>query len=45
MALLKNSWARFETEGSGTVDSVVASDTRGPRFESRHRQLLLDIIL
>ena len=26
----------------GSVDSAIASDTRGPRFESSHRQLLLN---
>ena len=26
----------------GTVDSAVASDTRGPGFESSHRRLLLN---
>ena len=31
--------------GCGTVGSAVASDTRGPGFESSHRQLLLNIYL
>ena len=29
--------------GCGTVDSAVASDIRGPGFESSHRQLLLNM--
>ena len=28
--------------GCGSVDRAVASDTRGPRFESSHLQLLLN---
>ena len=28
----------------GTVDSMVASDSRGPGFESSHRQILLNIL-
>ena len=28
--------------GCGTVGNAVASDTRGPGFESSHRQLLLN---
>ena len=31
--------------GCGAVGRAVASDTRGPRFESSHRQLLLNIYL
>ena len=31
--------------GCGAVGRVVASDTRGPGFESSHRQLLLNIYL
>ena len=31
--------------GCGAVDRAVTSDTRGPRFESTHRQLLLNIYL
>ena len=31
--------------GCGVVDRGVASDTRGPGFESSHRQLLLNIYL
>ena len=27
--------------GGGSVGKAVASDTRGPRFESRHRQIFL----
>ena len=30
--------------GCGTVDSVFASNTRGPGFESSHRLLLLNIL-
>ena len=29
--------------GCGKVDSMVTSDNRGPRFESGHRQFLLNI--
>ena len=29
----------------GSVDSAIASDTRGPRFESSHRQLLFNFSL
>ena len=35
-----NNWEKAGS-GCGTVDSTVASDTRGPGFESSHRQLLL----
>ena len=35
----------FEGSGCGAVGRAVASDTRGPRFESSHRQLLLNIYL
>ena len=31
--------------GCGAVGRAVASNTRGPRFESSHRQLLLNIYL
>ena len=31
--------------GCGAVGRAVASDTRGPGFESSHRQLLLNIYL
>ena len=31
--------------GCGSVGRAVASDTRGPRFESSHRQNLLNICL
>ena len=31
--------------GCGAVGRVVASNTRGPGFESSHRQLLLNIYL
>ena len=31
--------------GCATVGRAVASDTRGPGFESSHRQLLLNIYL
>ena len=31
--------------GCGTVDCEVVSETRRPRLESSHRQLLLDIYL
>ena len=31
--------------GCGAVGRTVASETRGPRFESSHRQLLLNIYL
>ena len=31
--------------GCGAVGRAVASDTRGPRFESSHWQLLLNIYL
>ena len=31
--------------GCGAVGRAVAYDTRGPRFESSHRQLLLNIYL
>ena len=31
--------------GCGSVGRVVASDTRGPQFESSHRQNLLNICL
>ena len=33
----------FGALGSGIVDSAVASDTRGPGFESSHRQQLLNM--
>ena len=32
-----------EGSGCGSVGRAVASDTRGPRFESSHRQNLLNI--
>ena len=32
----------FVGSGCGTVGRMVASDTRGPRFESSHQQLLLN---
>ena len=37
----------MEVQGSGcgAVGGVVAYDTRGPGFESSHRQLLLNIYL
>ena len=31
-----------EGSGCGTLDKVVAFDNKGPRFESSHRQLLLN---
>ena len=34
-----------EGSGCGTVGRAVAYDTRGPGFESSHRQLLLNIYL
>ena len=38
---------KVKTKGSGcgAVGRAVAYDTRGPRFESSHRQLLLNIYL
>ena len=36
---------RVKGRGYGAVGRVVASDTRGPRIESSHRQLLLNIYL
>ena len=42
--LKKLSWiCKFGQDLCGAVDSTVASDTRGPGFESRRRQLLLNI--
>ena len=35
----------FQGSGCGAVGRVVASDTRGPEFESSHWQLLLNIYL
>ena len=35
----------FLGSGCGAVGRAVAYDTRGPRFESSHRQLLLNIYL
>ena len=35
----------FQGSGCGAVGRVVASDTRGPEFESSHWQLLLKIYL
>ena len=35
----------FMGSGCGTVDSTVTSDTRGPVFESIHRQFLINIFL
>ena len=41
------SYKRYTIRGSGcgAVGREVTSDTRGPRFESSHRQLLLNIYL
>ena len=33
-----NIYKEFEGNGCGSVGRAVASDTRGPRFESSHRQ-------
>ena len=35
----------LEGSGCGSVGRVVASNTRGPRFESSHQQNLLNICL
>ena len=35
-------WTNHLGSGCGTVGSTVTSNTRGPRFESSHRQLLLN---
>ena len=36
---------QFFGNGCGAVGRAVASETRGPRFESSHRQSLLNICL
>ena len=38
-------WRSWKGSGRGAVGRAVASNTRGPGFESSHRQLLLDIYL
>ena len=35
----------LQGSGNGTIDSSVASNVKGPGFESSHRQLLLHNIL
>ena len=34
--------SRFEGSGCGSVGRAVAFDTRGPRFDSRHRQNFIE---
>ena len=40
IVILNTTWLVKSGSGCGTVDSVVAFDTRGPRFETSHWQLL-----
>ena len=38
LAKVLNSWG----SGCGSIGRAVASNTRGPRFESRHRQIFVE---
>ena len=41
----KQRWVKVVGSGCGAIGRAVASNTRGPGFESSHRQLLLNIYL
>ena len=45
MSIAKRYNNNIKGSGCGAVGRAVAYDTRGPRFESSHRQLLLNIYL